>query len=255
MSRWRYGGVGALMLALLGGVVWCGRGRAPSPPLGEEAQRAVVAGAEDPRAAPSLAAPDVPIAEPVGAAPEERPAPIRLAQLEARLARLEQQTQALTEQQHALAEQWGRLRQSATPPGVGSAAARIEDAAPEADDDALAVERAAVQDRITTLETAFAAQAPDPRWSPQAVDHITHVLNSDALSGTTLANLACATTLCRLEVRHDDEDSRDRFMSEIFPALGWQTKAYSQAVTQTDGGFTTVLYVAREGYSLPPISK
>ena len=43
-------------VALLGGVVWCGRGRAPSPPLGEEAQRAVVAG-ETLRAPPSLAAP------------------------------------------------------------------------------------------------------------------------------------------------------------------------------------------------------
>ncbi len=161
----------------------------------------------------------------------------------------------LAEQHHTLMERWDRLSEKETLPGVSLAVDRIGDAVPEADNDALAVERAAVQERITTLETEFTAQATDPRWSPQAVDHITHVLNNDALSGTTLANLVCATTLCRLEVRHRDEESRDRFMGEIFPSLGWQTKAYSQTSARDDRSFTTLLYLSREGYSLPSVSK
>ncbi len=93
MSRWCYGSVGVLVLALLGlGVVREG-GREPSPPLGEGAQGAVVAVAGDARASPPPAATDSLVSEPVTADRERHLVQTRLAPLEARIARLEQQVQ------------------------------------------------------------------------------------------------------------------------------------------------------------------
>ncbi len=179
----------------------------------------------------------------------------RIAQLEAKIDRLEQRYRELETQQRRIAEQRERLSEDSGSPGVISGDDSVvgEDTANEVSDATTESENAFVQERIASLESELASQATDPIWTPKAVEQITEVFSNQALHGNTLQHIACTATLCRLEVMHTDEYSRNRFTDEFFPALEWRTNSFSHTVDNHDGSYNTALYLSREGYSLPPL--
>jgi hypothetical protein len=248
--------VGAIVLALLvGGFVLREGSRDQSRPPGDFENRNDVAVHEETRPSQPTSDTGSIVSETVISDRELRQLHTRIAQLETQIAQLEQRSRVLKNQQRALAEQGERLSENREPQGVTSGNNGTGDAVSEADADAIASEGAFVQERITALESELTSQATDPLWSPTAERHITSVFSNESLHGNTLANLGCAATLCWLEVMHIDEDSRDYFMDEILPSLGWKTESYSYTLDNNDGSFNTVLYLSREGYSLPSLSK
>lgn len=253
MNALRYVSAFAIVLALLGGLVLREGSRDQSHPPGDFENRDGVAVHRETRASYPGSDTGSMVSERVTSDKELHQLDTRIARLETQIGRLEQRSRVLENQQQALAEQWERLSENGRPQDVTSGNDRIgDDAADAADEDAIASERASVQERIAALESELTSESTDPLWSREAAERIIEVFGSNALQGNSLLDVVCATTLCRLEVMQSDEDSGDRLMDEIFPALGWQTHSYTDTVDHHDGSSTRVLYLSRHGYSLPP---
>lgn len=107
------------------------------------------------------------------------------------------------------------------------------------------------QARLALLGTELAREGPDPIWTKKATDNIVATFNREQLNGNSLLGATCGTTMCRLEVRHADEDSRERFFDEFFQALGWQGNAVGDVTDNHDGSYSTTLFVSRQDYMLP----
>lgn len=112
-----------------------------------------------------------------------------------------------------------------------------------------------IQNRFALFESVFASETLDPQWSNEAVDRITEVFAMEALKESLLINVGCASTLCRLEIGHRNEDSMNRFLDEFPTTLGWQTKLNIQVVDASDEGIATVVYLSRPGYTLPKLDR
>ena len=92
---------------------------------------------------------------------------------------------------------------------------------------------------LSELESVFASQDDDPRWSRTAEGQIAAVVGQiSEASGTDigerpqLQDADCRTNLCRLALTHRDEVAAERFMQE-FPhrSAGRRTGAYNSSIT------------------------
>lgn len=107
-------------------------------------------------------------------------------------------------------------------------------------------------ERLTEIDALLQKEPVDPVWSGQVSARIQEVLNRGKHGRTYLFALDCRSTLCRLEVQHDDPNAASDFangfpgeVAELFPKI-----AMGHA-DEGDGYSHTVLYLVREGYRLP----
>lgn len=121
-------------------------------------------------------------------------------------------------------------------------------------DDVVLSDLSKKQAHLAFLETELAAQGPDPNWSKQAIENIAMAFNDEALQGSSLLGTQCGKTLCRLEVRHADESSQERFFEGFFPTLRWETSATGDVTDNHDGTYNTVLFISRQDQVLPSLS-
>lgn len=138
-------------------------------------------------------------------------------------------------------------------------------AAPEFPDNAAAVadpleekaiaveeEKRRVEERMQALETSLQNDPLDRSWSIQVSEQITQAFASEELAGISLDDVECRSTLCRVEVMHDDPMRRDEF--EIwfpFKVAQFLPRLVMRRVDNDDGSSSTVVYTARQGYRLP----
>src|SRR5205823_4712742 len=100
--------------------------------------------------------------------------------------------------------------------------------------------------------TMLAEQA-DAEWAPTAEQALHEVFQSKELTGMHLEEAACRTTLCRLALTLDDAMASE----ESFRALTRLTPWRGQGFVRIDQGGSgeVLLYLAREGYSLPQLEE
>lgn len=111
------------------------------------------------------------------------------------------------------------------------------------------------RERIQILASAFEAEPLDADWSAEAVDAIERSLDAEALAGTTAVGVECRSTICQLEVEHDNSIDVARF--ELwFPIL---TAEVAPRITleheEFDGRVNTIAYLARSGHRMPGIAR
>lgn len=161
-------------------------------------------------------------------------------------------------------------RQQATPqaaaaPGTQEAppADRESDQAESADDEAanddddeqsweerLAKERRNFGVYFGTLDKLRTAEGRDDAWSGNAETAITETLAGEDYSGSKLDRVECGATLCRVEVRHDNEMARAHFVGTFMRAIA--TLVDQGSVLSQIGSNESVGYFARNGNRLPP---
>jgi hypothetical protein len=108
------------------------------------------------------------------------------------------------------------------------------------------------QERIARLNTGFEAERTDIQWSPEATDSITRAFESEELARSTLYGVECRSTTCRVEVEH--ENAADLSDFELwFPLQVGDTlpKFTMRHEEQSDGRVSTVVYMMRDGFSMP----
>lgn len=108
------------------------------------------------------------------------------------------------------------------------------------------------QARARANETAFAGESIDKKWVNDTVPAIQNALSSKNLQGTMAKDVQCRSTLCRVEVVHENAEQRSLFerdfpmaMGQILPSGAIHTTEYE------DGASVTTLYLAKPGASLP----
>lgn len=192
--------------------------------------------------------------EAVGSEPTSVKAEKRLARLWARVERLEQQYVELASERKSLRGHFESVnREFQRPSGMSDGVTggdngdnmdeEHQDSAPDSED-------AEMQEQAAKLEDALAVQTTEPSWSTGAVERITEVFDQEALAANKLIDVKCATTLCRLEIAHSDEESRGQLTDQLFPALGSGTQGYLYTVDNQDGTHRTIMFISREGYAL-----
>jgi hypothetical protein len=106
-----------------------------------------------------------------------------------------------------------------------------------------------------SVEEAFAAEPANPAWAASTRLALLDRLGSASrASGSSLGNVDCRASICRVEVVHRDADASRRFSQTAF------TDPHDQAwngpvvimppQANPDGSLAMVMYLGREGTSL-----
>jgi hypothetical protein len=172
--------------------------------------------------------------------------------LRSQVAKLERRTQIL---QTRLAD----AEQGVLAPG--SVAVEPAQPAREANDSAEhdpELRRAALQERDRKLtetakrvmEEAHGRMASDATWSTQARQSLDQLLADPVLAGSRAAGADCKETLCRITLEHDGPESWSRFRPKLATAPFDNDVFFNH---DPDTG-KTVVYVARHGHKLPPVT-
>lgn len=110
--------------------------------------------------------------------------------------------------------------------------------------------------RMEITESVFLSEKVDPQWSTKTSGLITQYLENGEQLKTSLENVDCRATLCRVTVNHQDAAVAEEFqlqfpmqMAEALPQINY---LYEQ---QADGSIGMVMYLARDGYDLPKVTQ
>ena len=109
------------------------------------------------------------------------------------------------------------------------------------------------QKKLLLLEEAFYNEDTEDSWSSVALDDITNSmekLDNDIKNHVSLSHAECHSTLCRLEINFDDENSDRGFYTSFAMTLAWNTTAFYERL-DSPGENRSVLYLSRDGHSLP----
>lgn len=107
---------------------------------------------------------------------------------------------------------------------------------------------------INRLDDTLQAEAIDNQWSTETTDLILQALDTENLVNTGLVGSECRSSLCRVEVSHDNEMDFEEFqlwfaleVGEVLPMATMDQQIHE------DGSVSSVLYLAREGFDLPVV--
>jgi hypothetical protein len=157
------------------------------------------------------------------------------------MTQLRDEVQLLRRQLQTVATQ-----KAAVEPGASGGAALAPPPAP-----LITPEQGVIQDRkhFENLERVLAAEPVDASWAPQTERRIAEKVKLPAFAGSRLVKSTCHSTLCRIEVVHENESQRRRFRGTFPNRLGEFQSGTMRKGTGKDP--STIVYVAREGHQIP----
>jgi hypothetical protein len=109
-------------------------------------------------------------------------------------------------------------------------------------------EAAQTQAQIEFLDRSLFAERIDPAWADSARRALDEALQDEKMRGLTLVSQECRTTLCRLELHLDSSLSP----AQAFHNLAQHSQWWGAGFVRIDEAGSAVVYLAREGHSLPP---
>ncbi|MEE9397883.1 MAG: hypothetical protein V3V31_12810 [Methylococcales bacterium] len=110
--------------------------------------------------------------------------------------------------------------------------------------------------RIALLEENVRSEPVDNNWTPQAEDAIHRALSDAELGGTAIINVDCRSTLCRMEIAHDNSQALLAFQDTFFSQVsGLLPGVLMDHIERENGTTETVVYLARESYALPSLEE
>lgn len=108
--------------------------------------------------------------------------------------------------------------------------------------------------RMEMINSVFLSENADYQWAARTTDLITQHLGKGEQVQTILSDVECRTTLCRVEVNHEDATAAGEFELQFSMQVGEvlpQTSYFYEP--QDNGSISVVMYLAREGYDLPQV--
>lgn len=127
-----------------------------------------------------------------------------------------------------------------------------------ADDFAASREQLEIADKnyqqraVAALENKLADEQHDAEWAGNFQSGLEQGLAAESFKVTRLTNVDCKTSVCRVTLGHDSQEHEEQFFEHVLelPVMA-NTQAYYTRVPNADGSSSTVMYIAREGQSLP----
>lgn len=156
-----------------------------------------------------------------------------------------EQVQQLAGELAALRSELANVRQNAPaqqPAAVpqGSAAIAAQDPPPPTTEEA---QRMA----LVELEARVETEVVDRAWSIPTEQQIDSVFRSNTVPGSHALSVKCASSLCRVALRHDTDKDRDALATEIASTAPFE---YGTYYARSETSLETVLYVMRPGATL-----
>ena len=141
-------------------------------------------------------------------------------------------------------------------PGLESPEASAPDEEGAAEE--LTVEEEAEQVEADTLEMidlfeeTILTEGTDPEWSSLAEFDLDEASISEEMTEFNLVDAKCGTTMCRMELSLNDFDSPEESFRKLVNFAPWQGEGFISIEDGNDEeSAQAVIYLAREGYSLP----
>jgi hypothetical protein len=91
-------------------------------------------------------------------------------------------------------------------------------------------------------------EGKDAKWNQEVEKEVQVKLKGGEYSGTTLGNVECGTTMCKIELKFDNENTRNGFSKTNFVMEGqWATSQFGGRTGEIDGETGIYFYFSREG--------
>ena len=110
------------------------------------------------------------------------------------------------------------------------------------------------QQKIENFSSYYNSEEYDTDWTLTTYEVVTQSMERLALSNSQLDSVDCRSTLCRMELSHDDDQSLQNFRGQVGMLFAYPVDGMIYSVdngTETPG---TVVYFTREGHDLPEIA-
>jgi hypothetical protein len=134
---------------------------------------------------------------------------------------------------------------ASTPDGEGAAA----ELTPE--EEAEQVETQTME-LIEFFEETILTEGTDPKWSGLAELALDEASKNDEMTEFNLVDAKCGTTMCRMELSLDGSESPEESFRKLAHLAPWQGESFIRVQDGNDGeSAQAVIYLARDGYSLP----
>ncbi|WP_144394892.1 hypothetical protein [Pleionea sediminis] len=103
------------------------------------------------------------------------------------------------------------------------------------------------------FEQHFLNESIDENWSLTAEDHFRRSLEqlSNNINDLQVNDIACSTSLCRLEYKLGSEENIQTSIQHIGNQLDWDSKSFSEYSIDDNGQVTIKGFYMREGYDYP----
>lgn len=105
------------------------------------------------------------------------------------------------------------------------------------------------------LERVVYSEGADPAWSSQAEQKARTGIQQLLPQSSQLESVHCSASLCRIEITHPSHEELQRFNEQVLfapqPALWNGAAATALSPDSREGQLISVLYLSREGRSLP----
>jgi hypothetical protein len=110
--------------------------------------------------------------------------------------------------------------------------------------------------RVALIQATLRSEGTDIRWADQAERSILSVSENSELTGSTVGQLECRTTICRVDISHESDLAADHFSGPFLTRLPNLPRAMARRYPSEAGGrVKTVVFLAREGYRLPVLDQ
>ncbi|MBN2525342.1 MAG: hypothetical protein JXR76_03040 [Deltaproteobacteria bacterium] len=101
---------------------------------------------------------------------------------------------------------------------------------------------------LETMANVLGGQPDDPDWSQEASDAFEMSLRDNALRGTRIDEVQCKTSICRVSLSHDGTTDFEAFRANGLRVNMKISGVYFSYNVETN---TSVVYLAKQGYTLP----
>ncbi|MEL6349351.1 MAG: hypothetical protein AAFV53_39985 [Myxococcota bacterium] len=110
---------------------------------------------------------------------------------------------------------------------------------------------ALTSNQVKLLDEHVIGETPDRTWKEQAEAAIDQMIREQSFEAGSVVETECARSICRLEFAFDDERALDSGSGDALKITPWPGESFYII----EGGDTprVVLYLAREGHSLPRV--
>lgn len=110
----------------------------------------------------------------------------------------------------------------------------------------------AVTERMNYIESQFANEDIDAQWGNNVETQLISTFQNPALQQSALVNAECRSTLCRLEVAHEDGADISEFQSVLADETAKVApEGAIQQVVGPDGKTRSIIFLARSGARIP----
>lgn len=107
---------------------------------------------------------------------------------------------------------------------------------------------------LSTLDNEMSKEPYDDIWAPEMQETIATTLQNQKFGGSELVTVACKSSLCRIDVEHDNADAESEFLHSFVPTAGYtDTEVFYSRSEGSDGRSEMTYYISRDGLGMPSL--